>query len=53
MSSTEYEIMISKKVPEKTLQEMRQLIQNHPELGYWTMSEFIRLVSRGKLTKKQ
>jgi hypothetical protein len=50
--STEYEIMISKKVSKKCLENITVLIEGNPELGYWTMSEFVRLVSRGKLAQK-
>ena len=42
LMSSEYEIIISKKVSEESLQELTHLIEKHPELGYWTMSEFVR-----------
>lgn len=50
--STAYEIMVSKKVSKGSLEEITSLIKEHPELGYWTISEFVRLISRGKLAQK-
>ena len=50
--STAYEIMVAKKISEKSLEEIAHLIKEHSELGYWTMSEFVRLVSRGKRAKE-